>query len=327
MAAIAGTSRSHSARICFLHAALGSHARGGRRSSRGRARTLSHVLEELPCGAERRAAPVRITQLTRVEVRTRVTLRRGGRRGRHGSRSRVALVGAVQGQHHGPPARTSRRCAHGAGLRLGSGHARSGIAILRVMLDASRPVPLPCNRHGRHRLHPGHERDRRHHRRSTRPSNALSQAARRRTRRSFTKVNTRTPPSAAPWSSVPSHGHRRRRHPRVRQAAGGRQPERRHRHHGELPQDRRRGAARHAAGRRPGDGARRALSRRRCPPRASACPRSISASCRAPAARSACRASPVRSTRSTPSSRAATSPPPRPRARASSTPSSKATTC
>ena len=45
----------------------------------------------------------------------------------------------------------------------------------------------------------------------------------------------------------------------------------------------------------------------------------------APAARSACRASPVRSTRSTPSSRAATSPPPRPRAKASSTPSSRAT--
>ena len=35
--------------------------------------------------------------------------------------------------------------------------------------------------------------------------------------------------------------------------------------HGELPQDRRRRAARHAARRRPGDGAGRALSRRRCP--------------------------------------------------------------
>ena len=58
-----------------------------------------------------------------------------------------------------------------------------------------------------------------------------------------------------------AHLHRRRRHPRVRQAAVRRQPERRHRHHGELPQDRRGGPARHAAGRRPGDGAGRALSR------------------------------------------------------------------
>ncbi len=57
------------------------------------------------------------------------------------------------------------------------------------------------------------------------------------------------------------HLHRRRRHPRVRQAAHGRQPQRRHRHHGELPQDHRGGPARHAARRRPRDGAGRALSR------------------------------------------------------------------
>ncbi len=60
-------------------------------------------------------------------------------------------------------------------------------------------------------------------------------------------------------------------------------------------------------------------------PRASACPKSISACCPVPAARSACRASPARSTRSTPSSRAATSRRPKPRTRASSTPSSRAT--